>query len=375
MATRLSLTWLSIFFVVGVIAAAAGLWNAVRKDVEIEGRLHEPREDEFQLRLHVPTLQSDLDRTRNELAAVRSKMSDQRQEKIVIQVARRALIESYPALSQLGLEPLGDDPDWLAIRPEELLGFVRTRDELGSTNRIASALETLVEKLLQQAKLAEKSQQAAKNGDISRPSLDEVFHKGILEEQINVARRTLAETRVDLVRRQANLDSIAAADRRLTMVPTAAGMLLSLPAEAVATFSSSRVRRKTSDAYAASLEGTAKELSSREERLSGDLITAKRQSAHDFEQARENWEDAQRMKTLRKSIPLVFGLYCALALIHYALFFKSMNWQNVFMLQGIAVGALFVIIAYNVFHAIGGVLVAVAVTVVLLIALRGGRNA
>ena len=62
-------------------------------------------------------------------------------------------------------------------------------------------------------------------------------------------------------------------------------------------------------------------------------------------------------------------------MIHYALFFKSMNWQNVFMLQGIAVGALFVIIAYNVFHAIGGVLVAVAVTVVLLIALRGGRNA
>jgi hypothetical protein len=365
-----------VFIVVGVVAAGAGLWITARKNLDIEGRLSEPREDEFQLRQNVPMLQSDLERARSELAAVQVKISEQRLEKATALAAHRTLLDSYPVLAQSGIGSIDSGPDWLSVRPEALHAFARARGELDAAARLAKSVEAELEKLTERTlDLAEKGQPPDTKAEVSRSRLAEGFRRANLAEQMSSARKALAETHAEIFRRQAQLETTMAADRRLASLSPSAMAVMNLPPEAIAILGSSRIRFKTAEALIASLDANTKKLREQESKLSTDLIKARRQAAHDYERGLETWNEDQRLKALRDAGPLALLLFIVIGVIYGVLYFRSTAWPNIVLFYSVALGTLAVLYAYNAFEATGGILAAVAVGVVALFALRGARTA
>jgi hypothetical protein len=371
MTTRLSLSWLNLFLVLGLVAAWQGIWNVTRKQVEREGRLSEPREDEVQLGHQVPRLQADITRTLSELASIQSKIHEQRLERASVQSALRTLLDAYPAIQSLGVGSSDARPEWLMVRPEVLQAFAQARLDVDTTSRLVVGLESDLDALItRRADLLTRSRPPEPSKtSATRDQWVEQARQEALGEQTEAYRKKLAEARVELVRRRTQVEAMAASDHRLGALPANAAGLLNLPAETVTAFAAWPTRRQTSAALDSALNATAEQLRAEIKRLSEKLIQSQREAGKELELERDNWDFQQRTRILVRAIGPAFLLFGLVVAAHIALmlFSRPLDVPSLLLLYGTAFGALIVLYAYQSFDAAAG-----AVAVLVLLLLGGG---
>lgn len=132
---KMAISWIELLLIAMLTLSGMGIWAFAEHQVSLYLKDQEPQEDYFQREAEVPILEGKLDIAKSELAAVQTKLNDQKLYLAQQEFKMAALAAAHPELVDPAHKP-ADDSATVELRKD----YDKSRIELEATKNLVDAL-------------------------------------------------------------------------------------------------------------------------------------------------------------------------------------------------------------------------------------------